>query len=676
MSVPVSTSRDDELQQLRNQLEHCLGKLKGYQTLGELFQESRQECAQYKAKNDELARKLESLTRHTYTGTVENPEFVTAYSESPQLVAAGTSGGIHQEAEAVNLVEIGAKSPPEHRSRSTSASASFVQINEDEAALSSNASASLQDTDKMYKLQVLDNAVHSSMVDVGPEISALTRQLQNLGGQSGEVVTRFGVPAGGEAAGDDDEGGGGGGAGQCSVEDLASDLIKAGVSVIKLQKQTRIQQVMISELKSQVVELQTDNSAKQNKINILQKDCDSLRRTVKQMEDRKVRDNEPGTGSNDWVEVEARQTGSTSDVTTVPLAQVEQTRRVAKLNSTINELVSVNRSWDEYCRQLETGHRRQLDILHQKLAEAQRCHDDTGRTDKQKQTEFDRMLLAAKKQREREELAKEEALNELQTEHQKRLELEQKCLDFSRKTAELEQRITELQNARQAECENNLQSIRAPGEPPLSDRESDLYSQVLVLQQQVSLYKEDFDQERQDRETLQSQFEATRKDYDDSIEQVNALRLQFSRITNELSASRNETQQWKQKYQKLSEDLQALQRQARPAVNQASFYQSAPVYRSSSTRSPLPVAVGPPGYGQMTRTLSWTCLRCTFKNPGQRSTCEMCGYSSYPPVSNSVVSRSAAGLQIRQPTGPPATSYRQYQHLDSHSLETDSSKRL
>lgn len=47
------------------------------------------------------------------------------------------------------------------------------------------------------------------------------------------------------------------------------------------------------------------------------------------------------------------------------------------------------------------------------------------------------------------QLAKEEALNELHAERQKRLDVEQKCLEFSRKTAELEQRITELQNSRQ-----------------------------------------------------------------------------------------------------------------------------------------------------------------------------------------------------------------------------------
>lgn len=45
--------------------------------------------------------------------------------------------------------------------------------------------------------------------------------------------------------------------------------------------------------------------------------------------------------------------------------------------------------------------------------------------------------------------AKEEALNKLHVEHQLRIDLEQRCIELSRKTAELEQRLLFLQNSRQ-----------------------------------------------------------------------------------------------------------------------------------------------------------------------------------------------------------------------------------
>jgi len=45
--------------------------------------------------------------------------------------------------------------------------------------------------------------------------------------------------------------------------------------------------------------------------------------------------------------------------------------------------------------------------------------------------------------------AKVDALKQLHIEHQLRIDFEQKCLEFSRKTSELEQRLLLLQNSRQ-----------------------------------------------------------------------------------------------------------------------------------------------------------------------------------------------------------------------------------
>lgn len=636
MSLP--SSRDTEIQQLKNQLQHCLGKLKGYETLGQLFQESKQECAHYKQTNEELAHRLDSLTRKICQTQPENPEVVGASRTCDETVGGDFNmletvpEKSAEGPELMNLKEIGVKTPPPTQSASTSNS--FVQISGSETS-SMDHDNSLH-KENLSKLQVYADAMCDASVDLSPEIAHLTEQIQTLGQSS--------------THGDNGT----------TVEDLASDLIKAGVSVIKLQKQTRIQHVYIDQLKSRVSELEADSSAKQNRIQILQKDCDTLRKTVYEMEGRQT----VAGGGAEWLEVEKGQHQGSEDiqgafdiVTATPLAEVELRRRVEKLSATINELVSVNQSWDEHCRQLESSHQAQVTTLEHKLTELQKSRDEFERNERNKQRDFDNVLLEAKKQREHEEMAKVEALNELLLERQH-------CTDLQQKMSELEQRLLELQSARQTELVNNLPTIQM-NQPPLSDRESELCSQVLVLQQQVTLYKEDFDQERHDREVLQAQLQNVRKDYSKSLDQINASRSQLSQVMSELSMVRNESQQWRQRYHQLSGDLQALQRQARP-VNQRPGPTHVPVSTGFTNVRPPLTQTSP----------SWTCLQCTFKNSGQRSTCEMCGNASYSPINYYQYladDRMAAGLSVYPHT--PPTGYHYHHHLDSHSLETDSNQK-
>jgi len=66
--------------------------------------------------------------------------------------------------------------------------------------------------------------------------------------------------------------------------------------------------------------------------------------------------------------------------------------------------VSVNRSWDEHCKQLEVAHSHQMSALNDELADFRRRLDDRQRSDDDRQREFDELLLSAKKQRQDEEV--------------------------------------------------------------------------------------------------------------------------------------------------------------------------------------------------------------------------------------------------------------------------------
>jgi hypothetical protein len=68
------------------------------------------------------------------------------------------------------------------------------------------------------------------------------------------------------------------------------------------------------------------------------------------------------------------------------------------------QLVSVNRSWDEHCRQLESSHVQQMATLQSKLDAAEHRTEEYEQADQKRQLEFDNILLNAKKQREAEEV--------------------------------------------------------------------------------------------------------------------------------------------------------------------------------------------------------------------------------------------------------------------------------
>lgn len=66
--------RDAEINILQQELQVQTGKIKGYQTLSHLFQESKQTCSRYKQKNDELSLQLDIMMKRFSNNDDENLE--------------------------------------------------------------------------------------------------------------------------------------------------------------------------------------------------------------------------------------------------------------------------------------------------------------------------------------------------------------------------------------------------------------------------------------------------------------------------------------------------------------------------------------------------------------------------------------------------------------------------
>jgi len=744
-SVPetlVQIPEQAQILQLKRELEICVGKIKGYETLGHLLQESKQECARYKEANDEMAQRLDSLTRRF--PTLEHGDKIAGVGRAPPTIVSAKQmapGGVHDERKeddetssltskmkddhelsngtapsggtdqqkielhqrplnlsdnlhtesnarsGLNLVDETARTPPERSLErslgvASNSSASFVQISNSEAG--SPPGTTPQYSSKGFGDVSSQNPLKSAVsgdtngdgctsMDMASEISHITEHLKTVGCRDGT-----------------------------SAEDLAADLIKAGVSVIKLQKQSKVQQIMLDQMTSQITEFKADIEAKRLTINVLQKDCDSLRNSMKRMEDARdqalkearVKYKETANGKDEsagepssveWVEVETQQmidktTSSMTEtkrdenetvVTAVPLVEVELRRRIEKLNATVTELVSVNHSWDEHCRQIESAHRQQIAALQSKQAELTLRIEEYEKADRQRQIEFDNLLLGAKKQREAEESAKEEALKKLHIERQLRIDVEQRCIEFSHKTAELEQRLLFLQNSRQVELAHNLQSAQMMTNPS-SDKEKELNTQLLILQEQVSVFKEDFDQERRDRVSTRAAMEKLRKRQEETTEQLTSTRSQLSHVTTELQKEKTNSEQWRQRFIKLSNDVQSIQRNVRPL--DARVISEAAVLPPGSRKQSSPVLfIQPAGLHHNTtvRYPNWTCVCCTFSNPGQKPLCEMCGKTKpdiFPEDSTAVTrGRSVAGLQDMSSAMPNME--RKTRHLETDFID-------
>jgi predicted nuclease with TOPRIM domain len=375
------------------------------------------------------------------------------------------------------------------------------------------------------------------------------------------------------------------------------------------------------------------------------------------------------------------------------MVEVELRRRIEKLNATICELVTANRSWDDHCKKLELDHNHQVTALNSDLTTLRRHLQDVGdlqcrydelrAADERKQVEFDQMLLNAKKQREIEEMAKEEALNQLHQEKRFRVESDARCVELELKIAQLEARYRELQLVKQANVfgASGHESART-----LSAGDRDL--ELQILREQVTVFKEDFDQERRDREAAQQTCERLQAQLNTTSTQLDDTRNKLFRTVDEMKQVQNQNEQFRSRFDQLADEIKVLQRQTRPQQLQQSHirpvvtspahvatgnYVTAPTpvvtqrhgLPTTSTynnRHPNVVTFEPTVYLPQQQLVQsgvlsnarWPCPKCTFFNSASRVTCEMCGLLvPRDAAAQPVIANGATTYDIRVSSGRP-----------------------
>lgn len=357
---------------------------------------------------------------------------------------------------------------------------------------------------------------------------------------------------------------------------------------------------------------------------------------------------------------------------------------IQHLQTMNKQLIEANQRWSSEWEHLEKA-------LKGRLAELQAERDRLARemtemkiADDAKLRDFERMLTAAKRKAGDEENAKEDALTQLSSanNHIEALQTQ---------VTELKETVSTLRRNPQVIQSEVAQSYQMGTARTTNGKSvSELQTEVDVLRQQLLVFEEDFDRERQDRAMAQSVKDDYKKQNESLKKRVRQIEQKNTMLEKQLKVAEDTTRNTLSQNEKLQQDLvdarNQLQRErenqqvyfpqyngpyqppvmqsagiqppartfmgqtvnpaAQHYIPQTQFQHHAPQYGGNQMvfRTPASRAGGPPaGYfataaradPRADRNLelipgAWHCNQCTYTNYPGRTVCEMCGYIQSP----------------------------------------------
>ncbi|XP_067405395.1 TNFAIP3-interacting protein 3 [Emydura macquarii macquarii] len=194
------------------------------------------------------------------------------------------------------------------------------------------------------------------------------------------------------------------------------------------------------------------------------------------------------------------------------------------------ELLEVNKQWDQQFRSMKQRYEKKLAEVKAKLSASQRSVSELEKERHQHQQECERLQRALARdgplQEAKEKEILNEALNEIKEEN--KLLKEQKA-SMTKKKEHYECEISRLNKALLDALQKQHPSFLVP-HLDKSDRScshEEMRTQMEVLRQQVQIYEEDFKKERSDRERLNEEKEVLQKLNERSQSQLNKLNSQI-----------------------------------------------------------------------------------------------------------------------------------------------------
>uniref|UniRef100_A0A2C9LJK5 RanBP2-type domain-containing protein n=1 Tax=Biomphalaria glabrata TaxID=6526 RepID=A0A2C9LJK5_BIOGL len=202
--------------------------------------------------------------------------------------------------------------------------------------------------------------------------------------------------------------------------------------------------------------------------------------------------------------------------------------------------------------------------------------------------------------------------------------------------------------------------------------------EMTLLKQQLTVYSEDFEKERQDRAAAESKADKMRKERDrikaTSDAKIKQLNSQFKNLEDTLRTKNRQVADLQVQIEDLKLQLHSSQRKATLAPQHsynypipASYGPTTHLFPSSGVESSVPVAAlpiasgtfpkqvnrplrtgpGPPGAGPEYLAGAWTCKECTYINYPSRSVCDICGYRNIADTESLAYETGGQELQSR-----------------------------
>ncbi|KGL79354.1 TNFAIP3-interacting protein 1, partial [Tinamus guttatus] len=463
-------------------------KMQGIKSIGELLEESQAEASK-------LRQKVEDLVRHK--------EMLMASSSLDKLVEMG---GRRWE-ECQGLLDSSALGSGEGRRCSTRSSSEFEIV-------SAEAQGFLQESGRT-DLEQLPNEEGNLL----PQLQRLESTLSGCADEAGknQVFVRLGH--------------------------MASEFNRLASKVHKNEQRTSFLQTLCEQLRNENEELRAklerDLEQRNQALEKLRCENQELRRMVTLNN----KENAKREGA------EQQQSGAVMEKVLGRVGLEAKEKKVKILEHQRNELLEVNKQWDQHFRSMKQQYEQKITDLRQKLGETQRALTELESEREQKQRDFDRKLLLAKSRIETEEAEKDRLATEVRDLQQRMRFLQEQLAPVTKQREYQEKEIQRLNKALEEAL--NVQASPPPAfaaKPVVKMPRQELLTQNELLKQQVKIFEEDFQRERSDRERMNEEKEELKQ-------QLEKLQKQLAVSNNQLRVSKDDCQREKEEKEKLKKLL-------------------------------------------------------------------------------------------------------------------------
>ncbi|NXA32240.1 TNIP1 protein, partial [Eudromia elegans] len=314
-------------------------------------------------------------------------------------------------------------------------------------------------------------------------------------------------------------------------------------------------------------------------------------------------------------------------------------KKVKILEQQRNELLEVNKQWDQHFRSMKQQYEQKITDLRQKLAESQRAVTELESEREQKQRDFDRKLLLAKSRIETEEAEKDRLAAEVRDLQQRMRFLQEQLAPVTKQREYQEKEIQRLNKALEEAL--NVQASPPPAfaaavEPVGKMPRQELLTQNELLKQQVKIFEEDFQRERSDRERMNEEKEELKQ-------QLEKLQKQLAVSNNQLRVSKDDCQREKEEKEKLKKLLkqhkQASGERLHPEPLPGPMGPACPMYQYQYS----PPVAHPVYHGFD----DWQQIRYPPAMPGEHPPGQ--NFHHFPPVSISLATAASPEYPWRSP---------------------------